>query len=215
MSDEAPKRKKQSNPRWKDNLAKPWPAGVSGNPSGVTSGTKALQQVGALHETVASVVKQMNRFFNRIDKQIADIAANQIETMKELAALRTSKPEAAPEGTQRPMGGKEPLAAPVEPEELTAPRKPTEPPPVPPPPPRIQTESFIESGALACSVSDEEVMAEAKCLGWTGQVPADELNAIKIKLAGQPPRPDYRAACENSGATMSALRQRRWFTPVN
>jgi hypothetical protein len=88
---------------------------------------------------------------------------------------------------------------------------PTEKPPNPPPPPRVQSVDLVESGGLAVSVTDAEVMAMAEKMGITGrQISSHELCEIRKRLAGEAPTKTYYERCVESGAVMS---KRRWFVP--
>jgi hypothetical protein len=88
-TEDKPKRK-QHNPNYAANLAPAWKKGnPSPNPTDRTRGTEALERIGALSESLSGVVKQMNRFFSKIDKQMAALAENQVGVMAELAVLRT------------------------------------------------------------------------------------------------------------------------------
>ncbi len=79
-----------------------------------------------------------------------------------------------------------------------------------PPEARIRSFEAVESGGQVREISEEAVLAEARRLGFQGQVPAGDLNAIRRRLAGDFNSLTYAEACERAGATLKHARLRGW-----
>jgi hypothetical protein len=74
----------------------------------------------------------------------------------------------------------------------------------------IRSSEAVESGGQVREISEEAVLAEARRLGFQGQVPAGDLNAIRRRLAGDFNSLTYAEACERAGATLKHARMRGW-----